>query len=76
MNNAGVFGEREGWELAMEINLTAVVRGSSLAIQKMAKRKGGSVHMLYITVDDNVGVMTEKFKSFSFSSFNFQARAE
>ena len=41
VNNAGVFGEKEGWERAMDINLTAVVRGSSMAIAKMAKRNGG-----------------------------------
>ena len=35
VNNAGVMGEREGWKLCMEINLTGVMHGATLAIEKM-----------------------------------------
>ena len=33
VNNAGVMGEKEGWRLCMDINLTGVLHGTNLAIR-------------------------------------------
>eukprot|EP00088_Acartia_fossae_P036472 TRINITY_DN37697_c0_g1_i4.p1 TRINITY_DN37697_c0_g1~~TRINITY_DN37697_c0_g1_i4.p1 ORF type:complete len:316 (-),score=27.97 TRINITY_DN37697_c0_g1_i4:53-970(-) len=41
VNNAGVMGEREGWKLCMDINLTAIMQTSNVATQKMGKSSGG-----------------------------------
>ena len=41
VNNAGVMGEKEGWRLCMEINLTGVLHGTNIAIRRMGKDGGG-----------------------------------
>ena len=41
VNNAGVMGEKEGWRLCMEINLTGVLHGTTIAIRRMGKDGGG-----------------------------------
>jgi len=41
VNNAGVMGEREGWKLCLDINLTAVLQASTIAVEKMGKSHGG-----------------------------------
>jgi len=33
INNAGVMGEKEGWRLCMDINLTGVLHGTNLAME-------------------------------------------
>ena len=33
INNAGVMGEREGWRLCMDINLTGVLHGTNIAME-------------------------------------------
>ena len=38
VNNAGVMGEKEGWRLCMDINLTGVLHGATLAFEKMGER--------------------------------------
>ncbi|XP_046751817.1 15-hydroxyprostaglandin dehydrogenase [NAD(+)]-like [Diprion similis] len=40
LNNAGILNESK-WELTIEINLIAVMRGTMLALQYMGKDKGG-----------------------------------
>jgi len=42
INNAGVMGEKEGWRLCMDINLTGVLHGTNIAMDHMGKDKGGS----------------------------------
>jgi len=42
INNAGVMGEKEGWRLCMDINLTGVLHGTNLAMDQMGKDKGGN----------------------------------
>jgi len=41
INNAGVMGEKEGWRLCMDINLTGVLHGTNLAMSKMDSSAGG-----------------------------------
>ena len=41
VNNAGVMGEREGWRLCMEINLTGVMNGMTTAMRRMGRDGGG-----------------------------------
>lgn len=43
VNNAGVMGEKEGWRLCMDINLTGVLRGTTLLALEggMSKANGG-----------------------------------
>jgi len=41
VNNAGVMGEKEGWRLCMDINLTGVMNGATLAFEKMGASSGG-----------------------------------
>lgn len=40
VNNAGVMGEKEGWQKCIDINLMGVLHGSNLAMEKM---KSGTV---------------------------------
>jgi len=40
INNAGVMGEKEGWRLCMDINLTGVLHGTNLAMDQMSKENG------------------------------------
>jgi len=42
VNNAGVMGEKEGWRLCMEINLTGVLHGTNIAIRRMGREGGGA----------------------------------
>jgi len=42
VNNAGVMGEKEGWRLCLDINLTSVMQASTLAVEKMGKSSGGA----------------------------------
>lgn len=41
VNNAGVMGEKEGWRMCMEINLTGVLHGTTLALRRLSKSEGG-----------------------------------
>jgi len=42
VNNAGVMGEKEGWRVCMEINLTGVIHGTTVAFKKLGTDSGGS----------------------------------
>jgi len=42
INNAGVMGEKEGWRLCLDINLTGVLHGTNLAMDHMGTDKGGN----------------------------------
>ncbi|KAL6443109.1 hypothetical protein ACFW04_002814 [Cataglyphis niger] len=41
INNAGILNDKDKWEQTIDINLTALIRSTYLALDHMAKNKGG-----------------------------------
>ncbi|XP_033124777.1 15-hydroxyprostaglandin dehydrogenase [NAD(+)]-like [Anneissia japonica] len=58
-NNAGI-GDEENWEKMVEINLTAVIRGSHLATEYMSKANGGTGGVI-VNVASMAGIVSVPF---------------
>jgi len=48
INNAGVMGEKEGWRLCMDINLTGVLHGTNLAMRWKIRFSRSAEHIILI----------------------------
>jgi len=70
INNAGVMGEKEGWRLCMDINLTGVLHGTNLAMDQMGKDKGGNGGVV-VNVASILGLFcAEQPKGYEFNVIN------
>ena len=60
VNNAGVMGEKEGWRLCLEINLTGLLNGSNLAMAKMGRSSGGGRGGVIVNIASILGLFNAK----------------